>query len=197
MLPTGKVTRIDSKTIVQQIIKDIGSYNSSDSLNANKFSKSPSIFDSKHTISNTWGIVPKNIKLLQKVWTTEKEYSTSLWCGLNIADEADSLTEEIIINKEEGMEETFLRYVLIDDNLQTSGEKSASEISTDIINSKVMSNQEVEESVSEDEEIIVPNLPSSIVVRKALDVLRCTLEQRGANMKVKKTFIKFQTMVNF
>ncbi|GBN80183.1 hypothetical protein AVEN_96300-1, partial [Araneus ventricosus] len=42
-----------------------------------------------------------------------------------------------------------------------------------------MSNQEEEESVSEDEEIAVPNLSSSIDVRKTLDVLRCTLEQRG------------------
>ncbi|GBM49204.1 hypothetical protein AVEN_103814-1 [Araneus ventricosus] len=79
------------------------------------------------------------------------------------------------------MDETFLRYVSIDDNLQTSGEKSDYEIATDIINSTVMSNQEVEESISEDEEIVVPNLPSSIDVRKALDVLRCTLVQRGCN----------------
>ncbi|GBM62459.1 hypothetical protein AVEN_8193-1 [Araneus ventricosus] len=81
------------------------------------------------------------------------------------------------------MDETFLRYVSIDDNMQTSGEKSDFEIATDIINSTVMSNQEVEESVSEDEEIAVPNLPSSIDVRKALDVLRCTLVQRGSNIE--------------
>ncbi|GBL99003.1 hypothetical protein AVEN_227515-1 [Araneus ventricosus] len=79
-------------------------------------------------------------------------------------------TEEIIIY-EEGMDETLLRCVSIDDNLQASGEKSDSEIAADIINSKVMSNQEVEESVSEDGEIAVPNLPSSIDVRKSLDVL--------------------------
>ncbi|GBO40421.1 hypothetical protein AVEN_205806-1 [Araneus ventricosus] len=84
--------------------------------------------------------------------------------------EAAIKLEEIIINEEEGMDETFLRYVSIDDNLQTSGDKSDSEIATDIINSKVMSNQEVQESVSEDEENAVPNLPSSINVRKALDV---------------------------
>ncbi|GBO27679.1 hypothetical protein AVEN_58355-1, partial [Araneus ventricosus] len=50
-----------------------------------------------------------------------------------------------------------------------------------------MSNQEVEESVSEDEEIAVPNLPSSIDVRKALDVLRCTLEQRGGVPVLRKS----------
>ncbi|GBN33696.1 hypothetical protein AVEN_149983-1 [Araneus ventricosus] len=61
---------------------------------------------------------------------------------------------------------------------------------TDIINSKVMANQEVEESVSEDEEIAVPNLPSSTDVRKALDVLRCTLEQRGGNTESYKNFYK-------
>ncbi|GBO46054.1 hypothetical protein AVEN_36757-1 [Araneus ventricosus] len=81
------------------------------------------------------------------------------------------------------MDETFLRCVSIDDNLQTSGEKPDSEIATDIINSTVMSNQEVEESVSEDEEIAVPNLPPSIDARKALDVLRCTLVQRGSNIE--------------
>ncbi|GBM62813.1 hypothetical protein AVEN_19800-1 [Araneus ventricosus] len=84
------------------------------------------------------------------------------------------------------MDERFLRYVSIDDNLQTSGEKSDYEIATDIINSTVMSNQEVEESVSEDEEIAVPNLPSSIDVRKALNVLRCTLVQSGKeNRRIK------------
>ncbi|GBM73941.1 hypothetical protein AVEN_29605-1 [Araneus ventricosus] len=81
------------------------------------------------------------------------------------------------------MDETFLRYVSIDDNLQTSGEKSDSEIATDIINSTVMSNQEVEELVSEDEEIAVSNLPSSIDARKALNVLQCSLVQRGGNIE--------------
>ncbi|GBN43633.1 hypothetical protein AVEN_213824-1 [Araneus ventricosus] len=121
-----------------------------------------------HTIRNAWDIVSSK--------TISNCYKK---CGLNIADEADNLTKEIITNEEERMDETFLRYVSIDDNLQTSGEKSDSEIARDIINSKVMSNQEVEESVSEDEEIAVPNLPSSIDVRKALDILRYTLERRG------------------
>ncbi|GBM68865.1 hypothetical protein AVEN_261838-1 [Araneus ventricosus] len=124
------------KTIVQQIIKDIDSHNSSDSLTANKLSKSLSILDSVHTIRNAWDIVSSK--------TISNCYKK---CGLNIADEADNLTKEIIINEEEGMDETFLRHVSID-NFQTSGEKSDFEIPTDIINSKVMSNQEVEESVS-------------------------------------------------
>ncbi|GBN52466.1 hypothetical protein AVEN_238013-1 [Araneus ventricosus] len=136
-----------------------------------------------HTIRNAWDIVSSK--------TISKCYKK---CGLNIADEADNLTEEIIIIEEEGMDESLLRYVSIDDNLQTSGEKSDSEIATDI-NSEVVSNQEVEESVSEDEEIAVPNLPSLIDVRKALDVLRCTLEQRVI-LKATKTFINFQTMLN-
>ncbi|GBN08803.1 hypothetical protein AVEN_204909-1 [Araneus ventricosus] len=93
------------------------------------------------------------------------------------------------------MDETFSRYVSIDDNLQTSGEKSDSENTTDIIKSKVISNQEVEESVSEDEEIAVPNLPSSIDVRKTLDVLRCALEQRGGNIESYKNFYKLSNDV--
>ncbi|GBN43512.1 hypothetical protein AVEN_113392-1 [Araneus ventricosus] len=96
---------------------------------------------------------------------------------------AANLTEEIITNEEEGKDETFLRYVSIDDNLQISEEKSDYEIATDIINSTIVSNQEVQESVSEDEEIAVPNLTSSIDVIKALDVLRCTLVQRGGNIE--------------
>ncbi|GBO08134.1 hypothetical protein AVEN_253259-1 [Araneus ventricosus] len=116
------------------------------------------------TICNAWDIV--SYKTISNCYKK---------CGLNIADEADNLTEEIIINEVEGMDETFLRYVSIDDNLQQSGEKSDTEIATDILSFKVMSNQEVEESVSEDKEIAVLNLPSSIDVRKALDVLRCTL----------------------
>ncbi|GBN18740.1 hypothetical protein AVEN_120004-1 [Araneus ventricosus] len=114
------------KTIVQQIIKDIDSHNS-DSLTANKHSKSLSNLDSMHTIRNAWNIVSSK--------TVSNSYKK---CGLNIADEADNLTEEIIISEEEGMDSNFLRYVSIDENLQTSGEKSDSEIATDIINSKVM-----------------------------------------------------------
>ncbi|GBN19545.1 hypothetical protein AVEN_124237-1 [Araneus ventricosus] len=89
----------------------------------------------------------------------------------------------------------FYDMVSIDDNLQTSCEKCDSEIATDIINSKVISNQEVQESVSEDEEIPVPNLPSSIDVRKALDVLRCTLERRGGNIESYKNFYKLSNDV--
>ncbi|GBM94605.1 hypothetical protein AVEN_203594-1 [Araneus ventricosus] len=76
------------KTIVQQIIKDIDSHNSSDSLAANKLSKSLSILDSMHTIRNIWDIVPSI--------TISNFYKK---CGLNIADEADDLTEEMIINE--------------------------------------------------------------------------------------------------
>ncbi|GBN80184.1 hypothetical protein AVEN_96301-1 [Araneus ventricosus] len=83
------------KTFVQQIIKDINSHNSSDSLTANKLSKSLSILDSMHTIRNSRDIVSsKTISNCCKK------------CGLNIDDEADNLTEEIIINEEEGMDET-------------------------------------------------------------------------------------------
>ncbi|GBO34110.1 hypothetical protein AVEN_196118-1, partial [Araneus ventricosus] len=128
------------------------------------------------TIRNAWDIV--SFKTISNCYKK---------CGLNIADEADNLTEEIIINEKEGMDETFLRYVSIHDNLRTSGEKSDSQIATDIINSKVMSIQEVEESVSENEEIAVPNLPSSTNVRKALNVLRCTLEQRGEYHRLKES----------
>ncbi|GBN37765.1 hypothetical protein AVEN_172639-1 [Araneus ventricosus] len=69
-----------------------------------------------HTIRNAWDIVSSK--------TISNCYKK---CGLNIADEAENFTEEIIID-EEGMDETFLRYVSIDDNLQTSGEKFDSKI---------------------------------------------------------------------
>jgi len=63
------------------------------------------------------------------------------------------------------------------------------------VNSKVVPNQEVEESDSEDEENSVPNLPSSMEVRKALDVLRRTLEQRGGNTENYRNFYKLSNDV--
>ncbi|GBN19546.1 hypothetical protein AVEN_124238-1 [Araneus ventricosus] len=56
------------KTIVQQIIKDIDSHNSSDSLTANKLSKSLSIlgFHAYYSQRMRHCFVQNNIKLLQK-----------------------------------------------------------------------------------------------------------------------------------
>jgi len=50
--------------------------------------------------------------------------------------------------------------------LQTIEEKFVSEISTDFINSKVISSKEVEESVSENKGISVSNLLFSIDVKE-------------------------------
>ncbi|XP_071043363.1 jerky protein homolog-like [Parasteatoda tepidariorum] len=81
----------------------------------------------------------------------------------------------------------------IDDNLQTSGEKSDSDIVTDIKNCKVISNQEMEESDSEDE--IKSSVPSSLEVKKAPNVLRRALEQRGGNIENYKNFYKLSNDV--
>lgn len=53
----------------------------------------------------------------------------------------------------------------------------------------------MEELVSEDEEIAVLNLLFVIDVRKDIDLLQFTLEQRGDNIKGYKTFYKLSNNV--
>lgn len=66
---------------------------------------------------------------------------------------------EAISIDEEDIDENYLWYLAIDDHLTKS---DTSEFMADIGNFKVVLNQEVELSDSEDEEKLMPNLPSSI-----------------------------------
>ena len=132
-----------------------------------------------HIIRNAWDIV-------------SAKTISNCYKKCRLTNEADNFPEEIPV-KEEEMDENFLRYLAIDDNLETSGDKSDSEIATGIVDSKVVPNQEVEESDSEKNS--VPNLPSSMEVRKALDVLRRTLEQRGGNTENYRNFYKLSNDV--
>nr|XP_042912844.1 tigger transposable element-derived protein 6-like [Parasteatoda tepidariorum] len=151
------------KMVVQKIISDIDCDSSSELLTANKLSKSLTILESMHLIRNSWDIV-----------STQTISNCFKKCGLSTGDGADNCFEEMLSNEENDMDENFSCYVAIDDHLQTSGEKSDSEIVTDIKNCKVISNQEMEESDSEDE--INSSVPSSTEVRKALNHIVKSLE---------------------